>query len=74
MRRDLENETAGGRGMTIFSPSDSAKKPERMEDGENGTSRRFDIPGLTSIPEPESDDPPYRGWWVIEDEQADRGR
>jgi hypothetical protein len=48
-----------------------------ITDGENAQSesgqskRPFDTSGLNWVPEPKDDDPPYRDWWVIGQEQDD---
>ncbi len=30
------------------------------------SARPFDNSGLNDVPQPRSDDPPYRDWWVVE--------
>lgn len=33
--------------------------------------RPFDTSGVSWVPEREDDDPPYRDWWVVNQEQDD---
>lgn len=59
---------------TIMSqPFEEPQDPEkqRQESGREpeagrGSSQPFDNSGLDDIPQPRSDDPPYRNWWVVE--------
>ena len=41
-------------------------RPDAVPDGESGGARPFDNSGLQDIPQPRTDDPPYRNWWAIE--------
>jgi hypothetical protein len=39
---------------------------------ESGRNKRpFDTSGMNWVPEHEDDDPPYRDWWVVDEEQDD---
>jgi hypothetical protein len=46
------------------------ENPQRGSRGEPDK-RPFDTSGMNWIPELEENDPPYRYWWVVE-EEADR--
>ncbi len=50
--------------------NDHQSEPERQHNGPASDSaqnpRPFDNSGLNDIPQPRSDDPPYRNWWVVE--------
>ncbi|MBZ0148661.1 MAG: hypothetical protein K8F62_14120 [Pseudorhodoplanes sp.] len=40
--------------------------------GEPGQTRRpFDTSGMNWVPERDDDDPPYRDWWAVNQEQDD---
>ena len=50
-----------------FDPSNS-DTPRQGPGREAGRDQRqpFDNSGLDQIPQPRSDDPPYRDWWVVD--------
>jgi hypothetical protein len=42
------------------------EKPRQEPEAIPHRRQPFDNSGLDQIPQPRSDDPPYRNWWVVE--------